>query len=251
MSEKTENAPVAKKSRGKLWLIIGAGIVLIIVYQSGRSSGTRSALESAYPVTNVITPVDSTGQIPMVPPTAASVRPAASPSPGTAVPVVRHQRIPLEPSTDHVGSENRAAPIRPTAMTIPSPDNSSARIAIPANSPVDTSLRPPNRVLETGPPPLLPAVIGQVDPRQVPTAAPANSIYDRPAGATIFQGGQNSGQVAARPSQAGVMPLDPLPTLPATPAGTPQTFRQPTVAPQLAPLVRVQSISTCDCGVAH
>jgi hypothetical protein len=230
MSENTANAPVAKNRRGKLWLIIGAGIVLVIAYQSGRSSGVRSAMEFPPPMTNMITPVDSSGAVPLVPPTATPVRatvnfpPAALPE--SQIPATRHQRIPLEPPTDPPGGAIRPAQIRPTAMTTPLPDNSPARIGIPTHSPVDTLLRPPQRMIETGP-------------------------------ATVFQTGHNNGQIATRPSQTGLMPLEPLPTIPPGASSTsatqrqPVTQRQPAAAPQLAPLVPVRSISTCDCGVAH
>ena len=64
MSEKEkdktpETQPEKKKGRGHFWMIFGAALVLLIVYQSGRSAGSRSVVESnvSHPIPQGIEPV--------------------------------------------------------------------------------------------------------------------------------------------------------------------------------------------------
>ena len=91
MSDKVNNQeqPVPKKQISTFWYIIGAAAILMIVYQSGRSSGIRSMLET----------VERTATAP----TAAVPTAAANPQPVNSQPDARHiQRSPrsLENNTE-------------------------------------------------------------------------------------------------------------------------------------------------------
>ena len=237
MSESNkESLPEVKKSRRNLWLILGAGIVLMVVYQSGRSAGVNSARESS-PVRPAVS------------------QPAARPS--NSAPRT-YRRIPLEGES-----------VPPN--TVPQPHvvsrNVVTDIAIPTESPVASRAR----VIETVP-------IGPVQSSQVPRFAAVNSVYehrsqvncacgpDCPSGCNcgcghgrspVLQAGFGTGQPSggsARPSEVGLIPLQPLQPVSVGQSGVVQaTYRQAS-SPGVGAVparVPVRSAVTCDCGKEH
>ena len=277
MSEdRKESLPVAKKSRRSLWLILGAGIVLMVVYQSGRSSGFNSARESL-PERPAVSPEVSQPVVARpsnsaprtyrrIPLEGESLpeRPAVSPEvsqpvaarPSNSAPRT-YRRIPLE--GESVPSVSPDTVQQPRVV----PRNGGTDIAIPAESPVV----PRARMVETVP-------IGPVLSPQVPRSAPANSVYERlspvdcvcgpdcPSGcncgcghgqSSVLQVGLRAGQPSAgsaRPSEVGLIPLQPLqPVSVGQPGVVPATYRQP--VSKSSGTVSVRSASTCDCGKEH
>ena len=160
-----------KKRRSSFWYIAIAGIALIIVYQSGRSSGIRSVTESLE--RSAVTPQEA---------------------PRTNIPPTRQESPAASPETPRP-APNRAA--NPQPADRPASQNRAA-----AN--ISASVIPPSQAIPSGPPPLLPSAIAPADPGQIPHPAPVFSIYERqppPAGSV------RPSELGLMP----LAPLEPLP----------------------------------------
>ena len=219
----------AKKRRSPFWYVVIGCVVLVIAYQSGRSSGIRSAMDS-------------------------NDRPVAAPqtrSAGESTPTYRQQSLAAQSGAQRV--VNYPAATMPEVPRV-SPDR-------PANSrPVERAAAPQNRPAPpdrpaasppTGPPPgLVPSVVVPADPSQVPHPAPVNSIYDRRSPG-VFQAGLGTSG-AVRASQVGMLPLEPLRPLEPSHPGLVGTMSQsPSPDLRIVPVVPASPIVVCDCGVVH
>ena len=217
MSGQSEQAPVAKKRLGKIWYILGVCAVLAIVYQTGRSSGVRSMSESIE-------------------------RLAVQPQERPTVSALPEQKLADRPANSTASAGRTTHRRIPEVAVQPSDSTPPVAIARPGNVPehLTTPASLPRRSVESGPPSgLVPSVIASADPSQVPHSVPAHSVYDRRS-------------TAARPSDVGLMPLQPLAPLPA--AGViPATYRQ-TAPPQGVPATTFKPATVkpaCDCGKIH
>jgi hypothetical protein len=262
-----------------LLYILLPGVVLGVVYQSGRNSGIRSAVESP-PQGEVLQVADE-------------VRPApvrGTVSSNTSLPLrERYSRIPLEGETvsksQTVKSKAAPAPIRRVSGNIYDSSGGSSGAASDG-LPVGRPLQIP-RVIEPVDDWNLPAGTRVSKPASVstyapatlePSSTPARSVYDRrPAGSPISPDLPMSvppvavpamavpaRAVPTKPADLGVMPLAPLQPLESAavyPGVQPvrTTFQaQPVLAPafpkmqtQSASPVRITSSSGCDCGKQH
>ena len=231
MSEDNEKVePQAPpKRRGTFWYVVIAGIVLLIVYQSGRSSGVRSTLVyDGSQSENVTVPIPSEP---------VAERPSSNAS--SPRPTVRRS----ESSPEGVRTVPLDHPAVQEYLAKQASDRAQRAAERPSSVPVVASAAPA-RVIETGPPSgLIPEVIGPVDLAAAPLPAPLFSVYDR----VPSSGG------SARASELGAMPLTPL-----------QPLAIPTLAPSVAPVPVLRPVSSsaplpapssvrrsCDCGVVH
>ena len=219
MSDKVNNQeqPVPKKQISTFWYIIGAAAILMIVYQSGRSSGIRSMLETVERAATA--------------PTAAVPTAAANPQPVNSQPDARHiQRSPRSLETNEA-SANGGRP----ANTVPE------HLARPASLPPRE-----NPAVRT------PAQIGTPDSATTPATTSAASTFDRRS--TAPPTGIN--QSGTKPSETGILSLQPLqPYTAPVPATAPKTLPTPVpvgTTPATVPVLpNVRTPVLCDCGKVH
>lgn len=195
MSESKETVKAAKPGRKNFWFVVGVGVVLFLVYQSGRSSGVRSVVESQ-------------SVVPAVPRDAAaprrreqSVRNAGTNSQPVALPGVVQSTG--QPGVDGQSSRARRFVEVPSSGTdgVPLVDSPVQELPRPVTfSPVGT---PVIQQSYTGSP-----------VTNVPYSAPVNSVYDRRSAAVV----------PVKPSESGLQPLAPLQPVPAPAARSVLTF---------------------------
>jgi len=210
MSENTVT-PVTKKGRGRFWLIFGAGIILMIVYQWGHSAGKREGMDPLA--------VISTSQAPV------------------STPIPLNQRYRRIPSESEFVVQHSAQPI-PTVIETDSgivPSSYTGILPAPGESVYDhqpgSGQRLPagTKPSEVGLMPLLP-----LEPLQPVSSAVHSAVIPStyrqpvpiPASRTTFK----------EPALAPPVPI-------AKPASAPG--ERP-----LSP-VRITSSSACDCGKEH
>lgn len=229
--EKDKTLDTPSKRRIPFWYVVVGAFVLMVAYQSGRSAGVRSKPDV--------------------------VEPMAASSPAEPVITV----LPggdLQPAARMRSAESRPQPVRRVV------DNQAP--AVPVRQPVQVA-RPasaPARVIETGgsfapeyPP---------VDRTQVPSSVPVHSVYERPPTLVVPPAPTSA---VLKPSELGLMPLQPLAPLPGAvvyPGAqvVRTTFKEPTLAPavpvtysqpvsvqQSVPATTVKTAVPCDCGKAH
>ena len=222
MSDKVNNQeqPVPKKQISTFWYIIGAAAILMIVYQSGRSSGIRSMLETVERAATA--PATAPGTAPGT---------AANPQPVNSQPDARHiQRSPrsLENNTE--------------------PTNGGR----PANTVPEHLARPASLPPRENPAVRTPAQIGTPDSATTPATVPAASTFDRRSTAPPPGINQSGNQPGTKPSETGILSLQPLQPYTApvpvpvrtTPASVPATATVPV-------LPNVRTPVLCDCGKVH
>jgi hypothetical protein len=202
----------------KLFLyILLPGIVLGIVYQSGRSSGEKSALERA-PLVNEVAPVRS---VPVV----ASNAPVAKSNVAPKAPVVKPNVAP-NLSVPKPNVAPKASVVRLDAV----PSNSSSE-------PVDRFVvRQIPHVSETDSVSSSPSNQGVVRVPQPVFAEPLPK-YDW-----------------SKPSELGLVPLAPLEPLESAAVYKPGVVPVPAAVPSKSSFVspvRITSSSECDCGKSH
>lgn len=210
--------------KNKFWIILGAGIILSLVYQSGRSAGIRLALESH-------SEIQATA--------ASSLAPASEPTPKTAAETQTPTKTPpqrvrtaAKPQSSPANTPRQPQPATREFADIPLPKTSNS----PAQLYQTREIAKPPKIIETGE--LLEPVI---PPSSVPLhPAPINSVYhNRPSTFTT------------KPSEMGLIPLQPLKPLsePLTIPAPVQIRTLPTPSP--ATTYRPATKATCDCGKAH
>ena len=203
MSEKIENIPDKPKRRCTFWYIVGAAIILTIVYQSGRSSGIHSMSETVE---------RSAAAPPVVAPPVVASQERVAPQPPLNIPFPAPQRESQPPRSELVATRTVNSSGDAQQQRVARPTNIPEHLTAPASLPPRTS--------ESGPPPgLVPSVIGTIDPTQVPLPAPVDSVYDRRSPEAVTQTGlsiaRQPSSGSARPSETGLIPLRPLAPIPA------------------------------------
>jgi len=257
--EKEKEVPVeSKKRRGQFWWVLVAGIVLMIVYQSGRSAGVHSAMESMPTVSETPTPV--------VAENTAAPRVRATVKAETPAPAVERNTVVVR---SRVASANGGTAVANTSTPVRAAEGNTVRTrAASANE--GTS------VANTGIP--VRAAEGNI-PVRIVNRSTVGTAREQ------FLAAQKS-SVAPKPSELGVMPLQPLTPLQPLPAvsvyssaqstiqsatvysgvqsAAQTTFKSPTLAP-VVPIakpvsapgersvspVRITTAADCDCGKAH
>jgi hypothetical protein len=195
-------------------LIVGAFLVLMVIYQMGRSSGIRSVSESVERTAAVLT------EQPVVKPAIQIGRPGNAPvvgRPGNAT-----------------GVNSQSSRRTPELIVQPSNGNPAIRVPL-TNLSEDKLASDPPRVIETVP------VVRPERVVETPPVLQATSVYDRrPSG------------VPSKPSELGVLPLKPLePVSVGVAATVPVTYRQVSPKAQNVPAIPVKAPVLCDCGKVH
>ena len=201
-----------------LLYIVLPGIVLGIVYQSGRRSATSSSVESESPVrSGTVRVVSSADQEALI---------------AEKIAVLKDRFARMESSDSaSVRGVSEGSSTKPKSSTesksLPEPKPLSVPKAVPA----------------VALPKLAPQTVSALDDSkfsfdpadQIPTVSSGRSVYDR----------------RGEPASLGLMPLRPLEPLEVTSVPA-QTFKAPVpaVSPSKFP-IRITSSSECDCGKEH
>jgi len=274
-----------KRIKGFLCYVLLPGIVLVVVYQMGREAGSQLVGESQSAAASVVAETVPVEKAPRPAKPSGSSH-GSVPAKSVSADVAAPPKATKVESVHRPAKTTKAEPVRVTAVAVPEHapgevpvvpyDDVPIRIPQFASAPmIDMSehaaaqiqSRPVSVVLETD---ILadPMVYAVTPPTNEPYPAPTNSVYDRQPDAGL----QSS--AVPKSSEMGLMPLRPLTPIPATVYSAPlsqsaaprTTFKEPAVAPALAPpvpiqqsapapqkssFIRITSSSECDCGKEH
>ena len=262
MSDKKEKEKEVKPTKKNFWLVVGAGVVLFVVYQWGQASGFRSGAEShvmvpsappviaspepelrsqAQPIANA-PPAAARQSVPGTNPQSATARQpvtGTNPQPAARQPVAGTDAQVIETEPVQANSQRKQSVAKPVTVLrdpsdLPKPATVQRDPPVPPGAQVRRfiDVQQPDgsyRLQE------LPA--GTPSPG-VPHPAPVVSVYDRP-------------KVSPKPSELGLMPLVPLADVPPVSSATrtvpPVSATTRTVAPVKPSAIKFN----CDCGKPH
>ena len=235
MSDKKEKEKEVKPTKKNFWLVVGAGVVLFVVYQWGQASGFRSGAESHV-------------MVPPAPPVVASpepeprsqAQPVANAQPAARQSVSGTNAPPAAARQSVAGTDAQVIETEPVQANTQRKQSVAKPVTVQRDPPVPPGAQV-RRFIDVQQPDgsyrlqELPA--GAPSPG-VPHPAPVVSVYDRP-------------KVSPKPSELGLMPLVPLADVPPVSSATrtvpPVSATTRTVAPVKPAAIKFN----CDCGKPH